>query len=116
MFGSRHPDAIDLMNRGMVKARREFVGSQFVKGCLFANEPKREVVEPAAIERAIIGTSRLLGRVTWKELRIRTTVANPCMYNDSEYNGAIKRLIQRGELKSDCAGNRIEDGAWVWPP
>jgi three-Cys-motif partner protein len=116
MFGSRHPDAIDLMNRAMVKARREFVGSQFVKGYLFPNQPEREVVDPAQIEKTVISTSRLVGRVKWKELRIRATVANPCMYNDSEFNGAIKRLIERGTLKSDCTGKRIEDGAWVWPP
>jgi len=116
LFGSRHPDAIDLMNRAMVKARREFVGSQFVKGYLFPNQPKREVVDPAQIEKAVISTSRLVGRVKWKELRVRATVANPCMYNDSEFNGAIKRLIQKGTLKSDCTGKRIEDSAWVWPP
>jgi three-Cys-motif partner protein len=116
IFGSRHPDAIDLMNRGMVKARREFVGSQFVKGYLFPNQPEKEVVDPVQIEETVISTSQLIGRVKWKELRVRATVANPCMYNDSEFNGAIKRLIQRGALKSNCTGKKIEDSAWVWPP
>jgi hypothetical protein len=104
------------MNRAMVKARREFVGAQFVKGYLFPNQPENEVVEPAEIYKAVISTSRLIGKVKWKELRVRATVANPCMYNDSEFNGAIKRLIQNDTLKSDRAGKMIQEDAWVWPP
>jgi len=114
-FGSRHPDAIELMNRAMVKARREFVGARFVEGCLFDHRPEIEVVRPEEIERVVLATCRALGKTTWKNLRVRTTVAYPCMYTDSEINGAIKRAIQAGRIHSASTGRRIEDEACVWP-
>lgn len=115
-FGSRHADAIELMNRAMVKARREFVKDRFVDGCLFPNEPESEVIKPHEVEEVITMTSQVLGPTTWKDLRVRTTVANPCMYTDSEFNSAIKRAIQKGSIKSDCPGTKIEENARVWPP
>ncbi len=113
-FGSRHPDAIDLMNRAMVKARREFVGACFVEGFLFENQPEREVIRPEEIEKAVIDTCRALDRTTWKELRTRTTIANPCRYTDTEINRAIKLAIQAHRLGSDVSGSRIQEHASVW--
>ena len=114
-FGSRHPDAIELMNRAMVKARREFVGTRFVDGFLFPNQPEKEVIEPHAVEKAIVEASYAIGRATWEDLRVRATIANPCMYTDSEFDAAIKRAIQKGSLASDCSGKKIDDRAWIWP-
>jgi len=105
IFGSRHPDAMDLMNGAMVKARREFVGARFVKDYLFANQPEKEVVNLDDIENLIIKTSQKLGKTTWNLLRVSATVANPCMYTESELNAAIKKAIQKGCLKSDCQGD-----------
>jgi three-Cys-motif partner protein len=114
-FGSRHLDAVELMNRAMVKARREFVGARFVDECLFDLRPEAEVIRPEEIEKVVLETSRILGKTTWKDLRVKTTVANPCMYTDSEFNRAIKKAIQAGRLGSDSAGNRIAENASVWP-
>lgn len=114
-FGSRHPDAIELMNRAMVKARREFVGSRFVDGFLFENQPEGEVVRPEEIEKAVAEMCRILGKTTWKELRVRTTIANPCLYTDSEINRAIKLAIQEGKLGCETSGKRVEERASVWP-
>lgn len=116
MFGSRHPDAIELMNRAMVKARREFVKRRFVDGYLFANEPENEIIKADEVEGVVIETSRALGATTWKDLRVRTTVANPCTYTDSEFNSAIKRAIHKGSLLSNCSGGKIEETARIWPP
>lgn len=114
-FGSRHLDAIELMNRAMVKARREFIGAAFVEGFLFPNQPDKEVVRPGDIEKIIAEVCRTFGRITWKDLRVRSTVEHPCRYTDSEFNRAIKGAIQKGVLCSDCSGKRIEESAWIWP-
>jgi len=116
MFGSRHPDAVELMNRAMVKARREFVKDRFVNGYLFPNEPESEVTKPHEVERLIAATSQILGPTTWKDLRVRATVKNPCRYTDAELNSAIKRAILKGSIGSDCPGTKIEENARVWSP
>jgi three-Cys-motif partner protein len=115
-FGSRHSDAIELMNRAMVKAHRTFVGAHFVDGLLFPNQPEKEVIESHEVERTVIETSRIIGKATWKDLRVRATIATPCTYTDSELNSAIKHAIQEGSLLSDCSGRRIEENAWIWSP
>ena len=114
IFGSRYPDAVDLMNQAMVKARREFVGARFIKDMLFDNQPKEEVVDSDEIKEVILTTSKKIGKTTWKLLRVNATVSNPCMYIESEFNRAIKDLIKRGVLKSDCSGEKIEQNALVW--
>jgi three-Cys-motif partner protein len=114
VFGSRHPDAVDLMNRAMVKARRKFVGARFVEGMLFPNQPREEVVDPVEIEQAILNTAACTGRTSWKLLRICATIRNPCLYTDSELNQAVKGAIQSGRLLSSCKGQRVEQDAEVW--
>lgn len=114
IFGSRHPDAIELMNSGMVKAWREFVGSRFIKGHLFANQPEEEVIRPEEIIKLIIQISKKVGKETWKMLRVHSTIAKPRMYNPSELNQAIKMTIKKGTLKSNCSGNKVEEDALVW--
>lgn len=116
IFGSRYPDAVDLMNRAMVKARREFLGAQFMKGRLFDMRPEKEVIDPEVIRHVIIDTARKCGKTTWKLLRVNATLEKPCMYNDSEFNQAIKTAIQNGQLGSDCSGTKIKQDALIWLP
>jgi three-Cys-motif partner protein len=115
IHGTRHPDAVDLMNRAMVKARREFVGARFVEGQLFNNQPAEEVVDPIKLQAIVLTTARLLGRTQWFLLRVHTTLSDPCMYTDSEINAGIKQLILSGKLGSSASGRKVEDDAWVWP-
>lgn len=114
VFGSRYSDAVDLMNRAMVKARREFVGAEFVKDHLFPNQPSEEVPDPAEVRRALLQTSAEVGRCEWRMLRAEVTVRKPCKYTDSEWNREIKLCIQQGLLASTCSGTRIENRAPVW--
>ena len=114
IFGSRHPDAVDLMNRAMVTARREFVGSRFIEGMLFPNQPKEELIDEKEIESAVLETSEAIGSTTWKLLRVHTTQRYPCLYTDSEINRSIKKAIKHGSLKSSAKGTRIEQDARVW--
>jgi hypothetical protein len=114
IFGSRHPDALELMNCAMVKARREFVKDGFIVGHLFPNQPDKEVINPIEIEKVVTDIAKKVGKTTWKVLRIKATIANPCIYTDSEFNKAIKEAIKTGKLKSSCAGTKIEEDATIW--
>ena len=114
IFGSRHHDAVELINWAMVKARREFVGAFFVDNMLFDNRPEKEVVDDAEIKRCLMSTLRDTGSTTWKMLRIQTTLTNPSMYTESDFNRNIKKLIQNQTIKSSCSGSKIENDAKVW--
>lgn len=115
IFGSRYPGAAELMNRAMVKARREFIREGFIEGHLFPNQPEKEVFNCDVVLRIVVETSRRVGRTTWSDLRLKSTIANPPLYTDSEFNNAIKRGIKEGKFGSDCDGARIEQKAYVWP-
>jgi three-Cys-motif partner protein len=116
IFGSRYPGALELMNRAMVTARREFIKAGFIQGFLFPNQPDKEVIRPEEIRKMVIRTSLKLGNATWTQLRINATLANPCLYTDSEFNRAIKQAIRERLLLSDCTGKKIEEDALIWPP
>lgn len=116
IFGSRSHHAVDIMNRAMVRARREFIEAGFIKGFLFPNQPDKEVIRPEEIKKLVIQTSRKLGKVTWTQLRINATIANPGLYTDSEFNRAIKEAIQEEFLLSDCTGKKIQENALIWHP
>lgn len=112
IFGSRHEDAIELMNRAMVTARREFVGAQFVKGQLFPNQPQEEVVEDQEIVNSIIRTLQQLDKpITWKRLRVEATISEPCRYTDSEWNRGIKQAILQQKIRTNASGKKIEQDA-----
>ena len=115
VFGSGHPDGIELMNRAMVKARRELVESEFVVGRLFPDEPENEVVDPTKVKHIIVETSKQKGKLSWKMLRVHSTMYYPGKYNDTEFNRAIKELIKEGQLCSNCTGKKIEPDALIWP-
>ena len=115
VFGSRHPHALELMNRAMIAARRESVGAQFVDGMLFPNEPAKEVIDEHDVQRLIVDTAREIGRTTWESLRVRATIAEPCKYTDSDLNRAIKKAIIARRIMSTAAGTKIENFAKVWP-
>lgn len=115
VFGSRSHHAVDLMNRAMVKARREFINAGFIEGFLFPNQPEKEVIKPEEIKKIVIETCRELGKTDWTRLRINATIAHPSLYTDSELNRAIKQAIKDGKLGSDCPGTKIEENALVWP-
>lgn len=115
IFGSRFREAVELINRAMVKARREFIKAEFIEGYLFPIQPEKEMFNPEEVQRAVLGTCRKLGRTTWAELRVSATLGDPAKYTDSEFNSAIKRAIREDKLGSDCPGTRIEQKAHVWP-
>lgn len=114
IFGTRQTDAIDLMNRAMVKARREFVGAQFIKNMLFDNQPQKEVIDEKEIAQWVVSILKITKKCSWKSLRIQITLTYPCKYTDSEINQSIKKLIRNAKICSDCNGTKIQEDATVW--
>jgi three-Cys-motif partner protein len=114
VFGSRSHHAIDLMNRAMVKARRDFVGARFTKGFLFDTRPQKEVIDPSEIRKIVIRTLEALGKCKWFHLRTCITVAHPGLYTDSEINNAIKNAIREGNVKATCDGKKIIENEFLW--
>ncbi|MBL7185263.1 MAG: three-Cys-motif partner protein TcmP [Phycisphaerae bacterium] len=115
VFGSPSEHAVDLMNRAMVKARRKFIEDGFIKGFLFPNQPEKEVFNLEEVIKLVLATAGVTNKVSWRKLRLCTTMAKPGTYTDSEFNRAIKEAIRSGRLGSDCPGKKIEDNAAVWP-
>ncbi|MEX0775039.1 MAG: three-Cys-motif partner protein TcmP [Phycisphaeraceae bacterium] len=115
IFGSRSTDAVELMNRAMVTARREFVGAQFVDGQLFANEPAQEVIDESAVSRTVIEVMSRIGvPTTWKELRVAAIIQEPCRYTESDWNRGIKKAVAAGKIQASVDGSRIVDDAQLW--
>ena len=114
IFGSRHEDDVELMNRAMVTAKREFLGAEFVADRLFPDQPEVEDIRPEEIRRAIVESLKGKGRITWKMLRVWTVIEHPCKYMDTELNQAIKAAIKNKLIASTASGTRIEDTATVW--
>ncbi|MHB1155349.1 MAG: three-Cys-motif partner protein TcmP [Phycisphaerales bacterium] len=116
IFGSRHGDAIELMNRAMVTARREFVGAQFVDGLLFPNQPQNELVNEQEIEDIVVHTlHQIRNPMTWKQLRVEATIAKPCRYTESEWNRGIKQAIIKNRIRASVSGSKIEQNAILSP-
>jgi len=115
VFGTRHPHGVDLMNRAMVKARREFIKDGFIKDFLFPNQPEKEVIKPEEIKKIIIETCQKLGKTDWTKLRVNATISHPSLYTDSEFNRAIKQAIKDGDLASNYPGTKIQENALIWP-
>lgn len=111
IFGSRYPDAIDLMNNGMVRARRDFLGAHFSNDLLFDLTPETEIVNYAILSNQLYDTLRYLGPCSWKELRVRNAIRTPGKYLESDFNSAIKQLIQNERVKSSIDSKRIEPNA-----
>jgi len=97
-FGSRHPDALELMNDAMVKAR----GYSDFQVDLFADEPADRCILESASDWIPRG-----------EL-IRQTIRRAfCRYYRKDIRGCVERLLKSGTLESETGKLRINDGTLV---
>lgn len=98
IFGSRHPDALELMNDAMVKARGE---SDFQVD-LFAQGEMDELILKLAPTWI---TRRLLMLATIRQAFCR------CLWKD--IRGRIEQLLKEGRLESQTGKTRINDETFV---
>lgn len=114
VFGSRHPDALKLMNDQMVNARDQL-----------ADEARSEVDETLfemLSEQFVPETTKLLGIVLdqarFKQSRgdliLSIIRSHFGVYKHSEVRGAIERLLRDGRMKSATGKARIKDSVDVW--
>lgn len=93
-FGSRHPDALELMNDAMVKAR----GYSDFQVDLFAYEPADRFILESASDWIMRG-----------ELILQTIRLAFCKYYRKDIRGCVERLLKSGTLESETGKCRIND-------
>jgi three-Cys-motif partner protein len=107
VFGSRHPDALELMNEAMGNARSQFATESAVPGMLFETLPESLVSDQTKLPGLILAEAT--GSMTRKALRLKVIRRQFCMWRASEINKAIGSLIADGKLVSATGKFRIND-------
>lgn len=110
VYGTRHPDGMELMSDGMCKAKKEFLGRQFNNvGQLFNMIPEKEDIDTDELRswlRTIMAESPSLTR---KALRLKALPQCFCRFTSSDVNRAIAELLKSGKLFSSTGKTRISD-------
>lgn len=109
IFGTRHPDGIELMNEGMCRARLEFLGNQFNKGTLFDCTPTEEVPDTQQLRDDLLKCLDGGKRLTRKSLRLQAILGHFCRFQKADINAAIGELVKGGRLFSSTGKTRIND-------
>ncbi|MCE9568044.1 MAG: three-Cys-motif partner protein TcmP [Planctomycetes bacterium] len=109
IYGTRHPDGIELMNDAMCKARQQFLGTRFKKNALFDDTPEEELPDTGQLKRdllEILGNGRTLTR---KQLRGHAILNHFCRFQAKDINASIGELLKAGRLHSNTGKSRIND-------
>lgn len=109
IYGTRHPDGVELMNDAMCKARHEFLGNEFVKGLLFDMTPDEEIPNVDALADDLVNILKAKGILTRKMLRNQGLWAHFGEHESKNYNLAITNLLKAGRLHSSTGKCRIND-------
>jgi three-Cys-motif partner protein len=109
IYATRHPDGVELMNDAMCKARREFLGNQFVKGLLFDMTPDDEKPDVDALADALVNILQTKGVLTRKALRNQGLWAHFGQHESKDYNLALTKLLKAGRIHSSTGKSRIND-------
>lgn len=107
IYGTRHPHGIELMNEGMCKARRAFLGEQFNKNRLFDCAP--EEADTGQLKKDLL--EYLVGgkRMTRKKLRLEALLRHFCEFQTKDINTAVCDLLKAGRLFSATGKSKIGD-------
>src|SRR5262249_19362810 len=100
IYGTRHPDGIELMNDAMHKPNQEFLGGQFVKGWLFDQTPEEAKPDLQPLCEGIEKLVRQKGPLTRKSLRTQTVCSFFGRYASKDHNAAVQSLLKQGRLYS----------------
>ena len=97
------------MNDGMCKARREFLGDQFSRGCLFDFTPEEEIPDLDQLCNSLEALVREKGKLTRESLRNQAMWRDFGRYTSTDYNSAIGSLLKAKRLHSSTGKPRIND-------
>ncbi|HVO67220.1 MAG TPA: three-Cys-motif partner protein TcmP [Syntrophales bacterium] len=109
IFGSRHPDALILMNDAVCTARDDFLMTEVVDGFLFDLRKDDERHDPLRLKSAIMDTARQIGTVERKDLIVKTLEMVFGEYKISEHKKKISEMLKEGTLFSLSGKSRIND-------
>jgi three-Cys-motif partner protein len=107
IFGSRHPDALILMNDAICNARDIFLRKQCVDGLLLDIRTSNESHDPKRLRRAIFDI--LTAPISRKELIVRAMHKVFAEYKESEYKKMISNLLKEGTILPKSGKTRIND-------
>jgi len=115
VFGSRHSDALRLMNDAMCKSRDvQADREQPTEPTLF--ETRSETLVPDVQKLPDLVLSHLQGQMTRGTLILKVIRSAFCQYPETEIRQAIKTLIRDGSIVSETRGSKINDEVRVWRP
>jgi three-Cys-motif partner protein len=109
IYATRHPDGVELMNDGMCKARREFLGQQFKKGLLFDLTPEDEAPDLESLGNELVLTLTKRGQLSRKWLRNYAIWDHFGRYQSKDINSAIGNLLKSKIIHSSTGKTRIND-------
>ena len=109
IYGTRHPDGVELMNDAMCKARREFLGNQFSKGWLFDCTPQEEIPDQDKVYNDIVSVTKENGPLTRKAVRNRIIWDHFGTLESKDVNKLIGNLLKSQRLFSSTGKTRIND-------
>lgn len=109
IYATRHEDGIELMNDGMCKARRDFLGARFVKGRLFDVTPEEEQPDIGELANLLHAILKDKGVLTRKRLHALAIASSFGRYQSKDMNAGTKRLLDTGKIFSETGKNRIND-------
>jgi three-Cys-motif partner protein len=109
IYGTRHPDGVELMNDAMCKARLDFLGKQFSTGMLFDLTPDEEKPDFDKLDADLISLTKEGGPLTRKALRNRTIWKHFGTFESKGVNKAIGNLLKSQRLFSSTGKVRIND-------
>jgi len=113
LFGSRHPDALILMNDQMAKSRQELAElAKPEEPMLFETRSEELVPDMSKLPEIVLQYTR-------QPIRRDTVILNViqehfCQYTRSEIRRCIEELLKNGKLKSEIGKVRINDRVKIW--
>jgi len=108
IFGSRHPDALILMNDEMVKSRQ--VLAELAK----PKEPTLFEMRPVELVPDIGELPPIILRHASQPIARRNVILNVirdcfCQFSVKQIRGCIEQMLKTGKLKSETGKTRIND-------
>jgi three-Cys-motif partner protein len=113
IFGSRHPDAMLLINDAVCNARDRFLIKERVDGWLFDLRQNDEKHDPTRLQEAIHTVLSRFEKLKRRDLIVRSLRYVFGEYKESEHKAAITALLKEGIIYSESGKTRINDDVWL---
>jgi len=109
IFGSRHQDAMLLINDDVCNARDRFLKKERLDGWLFDLRQDDEKHDPIRLREAIRSVLGVCDKIKRRDLIVRSLEVVFGEYKESEHKAAISALIKEGIIFSETGKSRINN-------